>query len=252
MTDDIGHELLGWCDEKSGAYRPDVAGDIWPYIRRCYQGADRILGGILDRCGEADTTVLSADHGMAGCTHLVHVNDALASAGLAAVGSDGNLDPRRSRVVYHPADNGSLWAADEGDHAAARQAMAHALAVVRTLCDPRTGQRVVRGFLDASGSPLRDEAAPPPVVFLVPDDDYQPTALPSPGGATVRRQLKTGAHLVYTGDSRLHAVHAAVGPGIGAGVDLGTIDNTMVAQLVLRQLGTVPITGGPVTGGPVT
>lgn len=52
MTDDIGHELIGWCDEKSGGYRPDIANRVWSCIRRCYQGADRILGRVLDRAGQ--------------------------------------------------------------------------------------------------------------------------------------------------------------------------------------------------------
>jgi Type I phosphodiesterase / nucleotide pyrophosphatase len=239
MADDIGHELLGWCDQKSGAYRPDIAERIWSYIRRCYQGADQILGRVLDRAWAEDTVVLGADHGMVGSTHLVHVNDRLVSAGLAVPAPAGTLDAEHSRIVYHPANNGSLWATDPGNPAAARAAMASALAELRRLTDPETGRRVVRGFLDSDGNPLPDEDSPPPVVFLALDDDYQPSALRSQDGTAVRRQPKTGAHVVYTGDSRLHAVHLAVGPGIPAGVDLGTVDNTVPARLVLRQLDVV-------------
>ncbi|MGW2584226.1 alkaline phosphatase family protein [Streptomyces virginiae] len=240
MTDDVGHELLGWCDEKSGANRPDIADRVWSYVRRCYQGSDEILGRVLDRAQAGDTVVLGADHGMVGSTHLVHVNDRLVDAGLATPATADTLDVERSQVIYHPANNGSLWVTDRSDPALSREAMARALACLRTLADPETGARVVRGFLDSGGNALADESDPPPVVFLVLDDDYQPSALRSDDGVTVRRWPKTGAHVVYTGDSRLHAIHAAVGPGIPAGADLQTVDNTMPARLILRQLGVEP------------
>ena len=237
MTDDVGHELLGWCDEKSAAHRPDIAHRVWPYIRRCYRGADEILGRVLDRAGAEDTVLLGADHGMVGSTHLVHVNDQLVHAGLAVPATGGALDLERSQVIYHPANNGSLWNTEPGDRATARAAMARALASLRTLTDPETGHRVVRGFLDRDGNPLPDDTDAPPEVFLVLNDDYQPSAQPSPDGVTVRRSAKTGAHVVYTGDSRLHAIHAATGPGIPVGASLATLDNTVPARLVLTQLG---------------
>ncbi|MGW4894279.1 alkaline phosphatase family protein [Kitasatospora sp. NPDC004240] len=237
MTDDVGHELLGFCDEKSAAHRPDIADRVWSYLERCYRGSDAILGRVLDRAGPEDTVVLGADHGMVGSTHLVHVNDHLVRAGLAAVATAGALDVARSRVIYHPANNGSLWATEQDDPVRAGAAMARALAALRTLTDPADGRPVVRGFLDADGCPLADEDAPPPVAFLVLDDDYQPSSLLTGDGGVVRPCAKSGAHVVYTGDPRLHAIHAATGPGIPAGTDLDTVDNTLPARLVLRQLG---------------
>ena len=237
MTDDVGHELLGWCDEKSAAHRPDIADRAWSYLRSCYQDADALLGRVLDRARAEDTVVLGADHGMVGCTHLVHVNDQLVRAGLAAPATAGALDVEHSEVIYHPANNGSLWATDPADPGRAGEAMARAMAALRTLTDPENGRPVVRGFLDDRGRPLAGDAVPPPVVFLVLDDDYQPTAPLSADGVTVRRQPKSGAHVVYTGDSRLHAVHAAIGPRIPHGTAPEAVDNTLPAQLVLRELG---------------
>ncbi|WP_217623639.1 alkaline phosphatase family protein [Streptomyces sp. TRM64462] len=239
MTDDVGHELLGWCDPRSGAHRPDVEQAVWAHVRRCYQWSDTVLGRVLDRAGPEDTVVLGADHGMVGSTHLVHLNDALVRCGLARRTADGALDPERSQVFYHPANNGALWpgGAHAGDPPRARRAMERAVAALRGLTDDATGLPVVAAFLEPDGPvPDMDTATAPVHVALV--DDYQPTAaLAGDGGPVVRPTPKTGAHVVNTGDSRLHAVHAAVGPGIAPGVRGGVVDNTEPAALVLRHLG---------------
>jgi hypothetical protein len=47
---------------------------------------------------------------------------------------------------------------------------------------------------------------------------------------------KPGAHITNAGDDRLHAVFAAAGPGLARGEDLGVIDNTWPAELVLEHL----------------
>ncbi|MEU1122634.1 alkaline phosphatase family protein [Streptomyces sp. NPDC005899] len=239
MTDDVGHELLGWCDERSAAHRPDISARVWSYVRRCYAWSDTILGQVLDRAGPEDTVVLGADHGMVGSTHLVHLNDRLVDAGLAARDVDGDLDTEGSQVFYHPANNGSLWVAEgtADDPAKVSLVMSRAREALSSITDPETGRRVVAGFLDSDGEPLSGARADAEVAYVALADDYQPSAQLLGEGPTVRRLAKTGAHVVNTGDSRLHAVHAAVGPGIPPGSAAGPVDNTLVAALVLGQLG---------------
>lgn len=263
LTDDAGHELAGWCDAHSAAYRPAHAGAVWAHLQRCYSWVDAILGRVLDRAGSGDTVILSADHGMVGSAYLVHVNEALIRAGLAVAGADGRLDPGGSAVVYHPANNGALRVNHDQRPgglvprrragAALRAAMA-ALAAIAPFAgsapftsppatSPPAGRPVITGFLDERGHPLtpasvgdRDDVA-----YVVLHDDYQPTAAVD-GGAVVRAMAKSAAHVVNTGASRLHATFAAAGPGISPGADLGVVDNTVSAQLVLRQLG-IPAPG---------
>ncbi|WP_338898168.1 DUF6001 family protein [Streptomyces sp. TG1A-60] len=253
MTDDVGHEFLGWCDERSAAYRPDMSARVWSYIRRCYTWSDAILGRVLDRAGAEDTVVLGADHGMVGSTHLVYLNDQLVRAGLAARDADGALDPAGSQVFYHPANNGSLWVAEGAadDPVRVRQVMSRARAVLSSITDPETGRPVVAGFLDRDGEPLAGAQADAGVAYVALADDYQPSAQLLGEGPTVRRVAKTGAHVVNTGDSRLHAVHAAVGPGIGSGTAAGSVDNTLPAALVLGQLGLGPGPAALYRNGPL-
>ena len=233
-TDDVGHELLGWCDPASAAHRPDVADRVWSHVRHAYQAADRVLADALDRAGPADTVVLCADHGIVGMSHHVHVNRVLIEAGLAAEGPDG-LDPDRSSVVYHPANNGSMRV--NPDLVAPEETaavMGLAMAALRALGP------ALRGFLGEDGAPV---AEPAPVVFVVLAEDYQPSADIDDGPA-VRPAPKSASHVVNTGDPRLHAVFAAAGPGIEPGTCLGVVDNTLAARVVRGALAATPVLGG--------
>ncbi|MFB4424352.1 alkaline phosphatase family protein [Streptomyces sp. QL37] len=242
MTDDVGHEFLGWCDERSAAHRPDIAERIWSYVRRCYVWSDAILGQVLDGAREEDTVVLGADHGMVGSNRLVHLNDQLVRAGLAASAAGGGLDVDSSQVFYHPANNGSLWVSGTaaGDPVRLRHLMARACAVLSSITDPETGDPVVTAFLGPDGRPLTGTQPDSEVVYVALRDDYQPSAELLGEGPVVRRAPKPGAHVVNTGDSRLHAVHAAVGPGIAPGTPAEPVDNTFPAALVLGGLGLGP------------
>ncbi|MFJ2609202.1 alkaline phosphatase family protein [Streptomyces sp. NPDC087425] len=236
-TDDLGHELIGWCDPKSAAHRPDVADQVWRRVRAVYGWADRLLGAVLDRAGEQDSVLLGADHGIAGTAWTVHPNEALIAAGLAARTPDGNIDPGRSSVLYHPADNGSLWVNHQDlpgglvPRSTAGALLDRAEAALRALTAPGGSRPVTAGFAPSPGG---DPSVVRHVLF---DPDFLPTARLRPDRAAVAPSPKPGAHITNNGDPRLHAVFAARGPGLSPGVDLGVVDNTVPAQLALRQLG---------------
>ncbi|WP_328744911.1 alkaline phosphatase family protein [Streptomyces sp. NBC_00285] len=238
-TDDLGHELIGWCDPKGAAHRPDVDEQIWQRVRTCYGWADRLLGEVLDHAGAQDSVLLGADHGIAGTAWVVHPNEALIAAGLAARAPDGALDPGRSSVIYHPADNGSLWINHEDlpgglvPRADTEDLLNRAEAALKGLTEP-AGRPLISGF---SGSPGCDPTLVRHVLF---DPDCLPTATLRPDRAVVVPAHKPGAHITNNGDPRLHAVFAARGPGLPSGTDLGTVDNTLPAQIALRQLGLTP------------
>jgi len=239
-TDDLGHELIGWCDPKSAAHRPDVDEQIWHRVRTCYGWADRLLGEVLDRAGDQDSVLLGADHGIAGTAWVAHPNEALVAAGLAARAPDGTLDPRRSSVIYHPADNGSLWVNHQdlpggvAPRSTAPELLDRAESAIRELTEPGSGRPLVTGF---SGSPGCDPALVRHILF---DPDCLPTSGLRADRATVVPAHKPGAHITNNGDPRLHAVFAARGPGLPSGTDLGVVDNTLPAQIALRQLGLAP------------
>lgn len=251
LTDDVGHELAGWCDTVSAAYRPDVAAAVWGHVRRCYARVDAVLGRVLGRAGQGDTVVLGADHGIVGSARLVALNQALIEAGLAAPAPGGGLDARQSSVIYHPANNGVLRVNHDGlpggvvPRARAGEALRAAMAALAAIAPaPPAGPArpapsgPVTGFLDAAGRELPPSSvrAADDVAYVVLHDDYQPTAAVD-GAPVVRPMRKSASHVVNTGTDRLHATFAAAGPGVPAGTDLGVVDNTFGAGLVSRQLG---------------
>ncbi|WP_405884022.1 alkaline phosphatase family protein [Streptomyces sp. NBC_01136] len=235
-TDDLGHDLAGWCDPHSAAHRPDVAGQVWQRIARGYGLADRLLGEVMRRADADDTVLLTADHGIAGTAWTVHPNEALIAAGLAARAADGGLDPHRSAVVYHPANNGSLWVNHQDlpggyvHRAAAAALLDKAEAALRTLTDPRRGRPVTAGFRTSPG------ADPETVRHILFDPDCLPAATLRPDGRALAPSPKPGGHVTNSGDPRLHAVFAAAGPGLEPGTELGTVDNTEPARIALHQL----------------
>jgi hypothetical protein len=230
VTDDACHELLGWCDPRSQCHRPDIAAAVWRRLRTCFTWSDEVLGRVLDRAGPGDTVVVSADHGMAGVSRTLYPNAALVRAGLAAA-SGGRLDPGRSTVLYHTANNGSLWVNDEARSggwvpaAECQEFLARADAVIRA---------EAQGLL-LPGMILADDGRSAQLLF---DPDCQPSAdLPADGRA-VAAAVKTGSHVTNQGDDRLLAVLAAAGPGLPAGRDLGMLDNAWPPELVLDHVTT--------------
>jgi hypothetical protein len=241
MTDDLGHELAGWCDAESGAHQPRYASSVWPVLRRGYQLSDAILARVLDRAGPGDTVMLTADHGVVGGTHLVYVNECLIQAGLAVRAADGQLDAARSDVIYHPANNGSVWVHPR--HHVPGRFLARAMTVLAGLTGP-SGAPIVHGWVDANGRPVRagDSTA---MAYLILRDDYQPMSIVDGDGA-VRPATKSGFHTMNTATARLHATFAAAGPDLPAGQNLGLVDNTFPADLAARHLGLSPTGQRPV------
>src|SRR3984957_2978717 len=234
ITDDVSHELIGWCDKESACYRADLADAAWRGVTRCYEAADALLARVLDQAEPEDTVVLSADHGIAGAAWQVLPNAALASAGLVSC-TGQRIDLAGSAVMYHPANNGAVtvnhtgrpggWVPPERISEVMRQAEE----ALRAIVEPGTGRPAVVDF--------RREDAAAGLATVVFAADFQPSAAFPADGRAVSPARRTGVHVSNTGDPRLHAVLVAAGPGLEPCVDVGTVDNTLPARLVLRQLG---------------
>ncbi|SCG72365.1 alkaline phosphatase family protein [Micromonospora humi] len=243
MTDDIGHELAGWVDASGPGYRPELAGPGWNLLARAYRTADAILGRVLDRAGPDDTVLLTADHGIAGTTHDVYPNAALAAAGLATPDGRGGVDPERSAVVFHAAGDGSLWVNPRvRAQDPARPWLRAAVDVLAATAGP-AGQPVLVGLADGRGDPVGEPAGRDHVYCRFAAGLMAQPRLPGNGTAYAPTR-KSGGHLSSDGDPRLDAVYAAAGPGLPTGVDLGRIDNAEIAAVVEGALSAVHVRAG--------
>lgn len=248
-TDDAGHELLGWCDPQSRCFRPEGAPALWEHVRRAFQFADDGLGRVLDAFGPGAAVVVSSDHGMAGIGRTVLVNEALARAGLLSFTPDGQVDLGATAALFHPAANCTVWV-NTSDRPGGivppgrRQAVAaEAARALGELRDPVDGRPVIAAIYPAGGAGDGEDGRWfAGDLFLVPADGFELRA--DRGEAVVRPAQKSGHHLAVSGCASLEGVLFARGPGLGRGVDLGTISNRDVAPLVCRLLGIEPPHGG--------
>ncbi|HIQ04075.1 MAG TPA: hypothetical protein EYH31_00065 [Anaerolineae bacterium] len=152
--DGLNHEALNGISPHWKRYDPVEAERCWDRFRAEYHVLDRMVGEIVDACGDEDTLVLVvSDHAAIPTTRTVWVGQALVDAGLLVYKEDEDgrwvMDWERTKVVLgdHPlAEN--VWVNLKGrdpdgvvepgaEYEAVREAVIQAF---YTLRDPETGQ----------------------------------------------------------------------------------------------------------------
>jgi len=238
--DDIGHEILGWCDRAGRAYRPEVADALWRTVRLGYSRADIQLGRLQAALGRGVSVLVSSDHGMGAIFRLAHVNERLRRAGLLAFDARGGIDLSRTRVFYHPCGNGLLCV--NGDHRPGGivppgergAVLAAAVRLLRDWRDPDDGGAVVRGLEPGPGAGC-DPVSGAAEVYLTAADGYD--LRPGPGDPPIVPAVKSAQHVGGGDRPSLTGVLFARGPGLEPGVDLGEIESREVAGLAMDMLG---------------
>jgi predicted AlkP superfamily phosphohydrolase/phosphomutase len=259
-VDDVGHELIGWCDPRSKAYRPEIARQAWAAVRAVYQMADRHLASLLQHFGDACTLIVSSDHGMAGMTATVHVNEALSQARLLVFDAAGEIDLSGTQVLYHPANNGSLWlnvtrrAGGIVPPERQKDVLDAAIRTLRELRDAETNQPVIQDIYSPQDGARAGWNPTMSDLFAAAADGYQLSAEPSPNGQIVVPTPKSASHATYPDRPSLRGIFYARGPGIRRNSDLGEIDNRDLFPIVCHQLEIEPATGieGRIPGGFLT
>jgi predicted AlkP superfamily phosphohydrolase/phosphomutase len=179
---------------------------------------------------------------MAGLSHLAHINEALRECGLLAFDDAGGIDWSRTRIFYHPANNGSLWIhprALSGGIASSevgRQVLISAADALRRLRDQETGRPVIEAIYPFDGT---TEAGWSPALgdlFLAAADGVDFSAERSPDGQTVVATRKTASHMTNTRRQSLAGIFFACGPAIRPIGDLGEIDNRDVFPFLCEQM----------------
>lgn len=248
-VDDIGHELIGWCDPRSKAYRPEIARQAWAVVRAVYQMADQHLASLLQHFGDACTIIVSSDHGMAGMTATVHVNEALHQARLLVFDAAGEIDLSSTHVLYHPANNGSLWLNSTRraggivppEHQ--KDVLNATIHTLREMRDSETNQPVIQDIYSPQDGAKAGWNPTMSDLFVSAADGYQLNADPSPNGQIVVPTPKSASHATNPDRPSLRGIFYARGPGIPRDSDLGEIDNRDLFPIVCHQLEIEPATG---------
>lgn len=144
LPDEMDHRLLALAarDARYVAFR-----------RWGYQLIDLTVGALADLVTPDDHLVFVSDHGLAPVTHEVKIAVALQEAGLLSLDATGRIDGARTQVVPMRnclVVNGTDWKNGIVPPEARAAVLARAVAALRGIADPATGQTVVTDVLSTA------------------------------------------------------------------------------------------------------
>lgn len=202
-------DLAKWAFEKAGArfticYLPliDEASHSWIHawephpadgradrlFAECASIIDGFLADLMATIGPGTLLVLSSDHGALPFRRLLHVNEALADAGLVRRAGKG-YDWARSAAWYHPSDCGQVVVneLEAGRRGLSRPALAAAVRAAVVNVNRVHGARI---------AVLAAEPGDPFLLQLYPEaDTYLTGDAPSPGKPALNPRRSGGHHL---------------------------------------------------------
>ncbi|MGB7605706.1 MAG: alkaline phosphatase family protein [Lutisporaceae bacterium] len=150
--DEMSHEFIGFCDKNCELYDKKYYDGYWENVTKAYQMADRHLGAVMKLLPEDTYVVISSDHGMAAVSRVFYINELLRRSGMLEFDSEGTVDMTKTKVFFHPADNGSIFVnTDDHKDGIVPQAMKQAVldSVINTLeslREPETGRPIIKGI----------------------------------------------------------------------------------------------------------
>jgi predicted AlkP superfamily phosphohydrolase/phosphomutase len=246
-VDEIAHALYGFLCPRIESYDEAVAQELRPILAEAFSIQDRLLAMLLEIADhDGAHVVVVSDHGMAAIDKDVHLNGALAGAGLLATGPEGAIDLSRTRALA--TDDLSI-AVNTVDRPSGIVPVEEKLSVLETvrgvlagLEDPLTGERVITGFFDpATSGLLQPGGASSGDLFLDLAPGYYPTSsIPSDPAAIVERVAPSGEHGFVPTRREMLAIFAAYGPRVPKGIRLGRVHAIDVAPTLLDLIGLPP------------
>ena len=243
VTDDVNHELVGYLDPTLKGHDEAVAARLWPFIVQGFELQDTFLGVLMDAAERDDAhVVVVSDHGMAGTDRLLHLNVALAQAGLLALQADGSIDLSATRALAPSLADGSIAVNLTGRAGGIvrpeerEEVLREVRRALGSLQDPETGEPIVTAFYDpATSGLLQPGGASTGHLFL----DYLPGYYPSTGtrgDAVVESTEPRGNHVFVPTRRNMLAICAAWGPRIPSGTNFGKVRSIDVVPTVLDLL----------------
>ncbi len=243
VTDDVNHELVGYLDEALRGHDEAVAAALWPFVVQGFELQDTFLGVLMDAAARDDAHVIVvSDHGMAGTDRLLHLNVALAQAGLLALHADGSIDLSATRALAPSLSDGSIAVNSTGRPGGIvpleerEEVLREVRRVLGALQDPETGEPIITAFYEpATSGLLQPGGASTGDLFL----DYLPGYYPSTetgGDGVVETTEPRGNHIFVPTRRNMLAICAAWGPRIPSGTNFGKIRSIDVVPTVLDLL----------------
>jgi predicted AlkP superfamily phosphohydrolase/phosphomutase len=201
-ADEAGHEFMGYADPSCSLYDHPHALEYRRLLGRVYRGVDALVGRIKNRISSDTCFVVSSDHGMAGCSRSIFINELLRREGLLEFHANGEINLGKTRAFYHPAENGAFIvnAGESSRKNISDTDKMHTLLEVWKLLteyvDPDSRQKIIKNAVvvdkDLSGGhELWGD------LFLIPSDEYSLKSGINSG--IFSKTPKTGTHHFYAG-----------------------------------------------------
>jgi len=256
VIDNVYHQFLGLTDPSMPYYDPSKADYYWSLIERTYRMVDEFVGAILNNVNTSNTVViLVSDHGQAPVSKTIYINGILYNNGF--IGVDSQLRVNVSATKAYSTYSGHIFVnlagreingiVQPGEYDSVVNSI---IELLRSYKDPDTGQPVfdiVVRRSDASVIGLDSERTGD-IVFSVKPGYTVSTSLSISTQTMRATEIAPAVPLkTVTGDHgpilpqypELHAVFAALGPGITGGY-LGTASTLHIAPTIARLLGIQP------------
>lgn len=199
--------------------------------REMLEQLDGLIGRMIvaERKVHPEATIaIASDHGFLPVNATVNLNAAFAKAGLIELGSDGKLKSWRA-YSWNSGGSSSVVLKDPNDRAtfAAVDKILTELAA-----DAKTG---IAGVL--RGTDAVAEGALPNASFLVDCNSGFAMGDALSGEVVQRKSKTTGMHGYRNTHPEMNSAFFAMGPGIKAAKNLGTIDIRQIAPTLAQELG---------------
>lgn len=210
-------------------------GPLSPQANATLERVDAMLGRIIaaEKKAYPDAIVaIVSDHGFFRVTHSVNLNAALAEAGLIALSGDARKPVASWKAFAWNGGSGLVVLQNPADESTRTSLKA---VLQKLAADPANGiERVYEK------DEIRDLGVAPEAAFLVAFKAGY-TMGDKLSGPLVEKVLPArGSHGAFTTDSLRPDMHSAffiMGPGIGAGKNLGTVDMRRIAPTIAGELG---------------
>jgi predicted AlkP superfamily pyrophosphatase or phosphodiesterase len=245
LPDEALHAFTGYLDPSLPGHDPVLASRLRPITDDLLRAVDRYLGALADKAGAGVLLAVVADHGHLGVSAVVRPNVALAQAGLLTRNAAGGIDAARTQA-YFPLNEGGYIiikgnsAADGSPSPAAGALRARVAATLGRLADPSTGKPVITELIDVRDAPRAGLSPAGGDLFLLAAPGY--TVSESLSGPAVEAIEPKGTHFQDPERREMLAAILLSGPGVAAGVDLGTIRHVDLAPTLAALLGISPPT----------
>jgi predicted AlkP superfamily phosphohydrolase/phosphomutase len=240
--DEALHVWLGYLEPSLPRYDPALAARLRPFLDETLRAVDAYLGHVVERAGNDTIVAVAADHGLVGVSSVVRPNAAFARAGLLALNAAGQVDLTHTRAIYfasgyvlinHVSRKGGIVAPEDAD-----AVRAEVERVLRAIVDPATGKPAVVDVIDPRRSERGFGGPNSGDIYFMLAPSYD--AVNDLAGDPVGSVAPMGVHFQDPLRFEMQAAFTVSGPGVAAGVDLGTIRQIDVAPTLCALMGLGP------------